>query len=369
MKWVSLLIILALVASIVYLLRPRVEEPLPRGKEPAVEVIAEGLEVPWDPTFAPEKIFVTERPGRIRIIEDGRLQEDPWLTLDVYSEGEAGLLGIALHPNYSSNGFVYVYHTYEEGGIFNQVLRLVEKNGEIERKTIIDQIPGARIHDGGRIEFGSDGKLYITTGDASRGELAQNRDSLGGKILRINPDGSIPDDNPFPNSPIWSYGHRNPQGLAWHPGTGQLFATEHGSDGHDEVNLIQKGENYGWPEVSGKSEQDFKDPILESGDGTWAPSGCSFYSGKRFKRWSENLFFATLGFSTGEGRRSIHRVALNEAEGIENHTTFLSNQYGRLRAVEEGPTGYLYVTTSNRDGRGSPAQNDDRILRLAWEEA
>jgi len=223
---------------------------------------------------------VTERTGSIRIVIDGILQAKPYAKIDIVVKGEAGLLGLAIDPHFESNRFLYVYHTYlnNQGLLRNRVVRLLDHGttGEIV-KTIIDDIPADRIHNGGRIKFGPDRKLYITTGDADNGPLAQKMDSLAGKILRINPDGSIPTDNPFSGSPVYSYGHRNPQGLAWHPVTGQLFATEHGPVGHDELNIISPGNNYGWPIVSGiVSDPRFLDPILESGLETWAPGGPCF---------------------------------------------------------------------------------------------
>ncbi len=336
-----------------------------------VEVLAESLEVPWDLAFASkDRIFLTERPGRIRIIENGELKEDPWKTLEVYANGEAGLLGIALHPNFQQNHYVYVYHTYRDsdGNIRNRIVRLVDRDGkgEVDR-VILDGIPGGEIHDGGRIAFGPDSKLYVTSGDAGVGDFSQDIDSFAGKILRINPDGTVPEDNPFSGSPVWSYGHRNPEGVAWHPETDHLYATEHGPSGHDELNLVEKENNYGWPEARGKGGgEDYVDPLIESGSGTWAPSGITFYSSDSFPSWKGDLFFVTLGFSRGGGRRSLHHVDFKEPDfrEVENHTILLTNRFGRLRAVEEGPDGFLYLMTSNRDGRGDPISSDDRVLRI-----
>ncbi len=194
-------------------------------------------------------------------------------------------MGIALDPDFRTNGFVYIYYTYQEQGrLWNRLVRLVDRNGrgEVDR-VLIDRIPGASVHDGGRVKFGPDGKLYLTVGDAAVGDSAQNPNSLNGKILRLNPDGTVPPDNPFPGSPVDALGLRNPQGLAWHPLTRQLFASDHGPSGgppnccHDELNLIEPGGNYGWPAVFGVGGAPrFIDPVLESGTETWAPSGIDF---------------------------------------------------------------------------------------------
>ena len=321
-----------------------------------VEVVARHLDIPWALDFAPDgRLYFTERPGRIKVLERGGSKPILRGTLSVAHEGEGGLLGLALDANFSQNGVLFVYYTYRDGnGLWNRVVRLTEKEGRIvSEKTLLDRIPGASIHDGGRIKIGPDGRLYITTGDAANRPLAQDLQSLAGKVLRINPDGSIPQDNPFPGSPIYSYGHRNPQGIAWHPVTKALFITEHGPSGRDEVNLVHPGKNYGWPSIAGwGGSSTFVDPILESEGGTWAPSGAAFYRG--------DLFFATLRGA------HLHRVAL----ASPNHTRVQSEEhlfegiYGRLRDVIQGPDGFLYVATNNRDGRGSATADDDRILRL-----
>ncbi len=336
-----------------------------------VEVVARDLQIPWAIDFAPDgRIFLTERPGRIRVIREGMLQPEPWARISVAHEGEGGLLGLALDPNFAENGFVYVYYTYREGGrLWNRIARLTDRGERGEGLTIIfDRIPGSMIHNGGRIKFGPDGKLYVTTGDANVPASAQDLASLAGKILRLNPDGSIPTDNPFPNSPVWSYGHRNPQGLAWHPVTGALFSTEHGPSGvpphccHDEVNVIEPGRNYGWPLVFGVGRDPrFVDPILESGLDTWAPSGAAFCSGDRLpESWRGRLVFAAL-----RGQH-LGRVTLRSSDlrSVERFETLFAGEFGRLRDVVQGPDGFLYVTTSNRDGRGIPRSGDDRLLRI-----
>jgi len=229
-----------------------------------------------------------------------------------------------------------------------------------EEKILLEKIPGASYHDGGRIKFGPDGKLYITTGDAGITENAQDLNSLGGKILRMNSDGTIPDDNPFPNSPVYSLGHRNPQGLDWDPVTGKLVISEHGPRNHDEVNVIEAGKNYGWPRaIAARADPKYQSPLLHSGDVTWAPSGASFYKSSNIPEWENKYFIATL---RGEHLRMLD-LDLEENKVISSEALFLG-EFGRLRDASVGPDGNLYILTSNRDGRGSPAPNDDRILRI-----
>jgi aldose sugar dehydrogenase len=332
-----------------------------------VETVAEDLEVPWAIAFSPDgRTFFTERTGKLRVIEDGKLNPEPVTILNV-GIVEGGLLGLALDPNFEENHYLYLYYTYTEFlSTYNKVVRFTEKDNKLSEELIlIDKIPGAAVHDGGRIKFGHDGKLYITTGDAANSESAQDLNSLAGKILRVNSDGTIPDDNPFENSLVYSYGHRNPQGLDWDPVTGKLVVTEHGPSGergraHDEVNVIQAGKNYGWPIViGGEHDTKYLDPIIHTGSDTWAPSGASFYTSKNIPDWSGKYFVATL--------RGSHLRMIDfdlEKNEVNSSEALFSNTFGRLRDASMGPDGNLYLLTSNRDGRGSPAENDDRILRI-----
>lgn len=331
-----------------------------------VETVADNLKIPWAITWTPdETIFFTERNGNVKVIKNGFVMEKPILSIDV-SGGEGGLLGITLDPNFSENHFVYLYFTYSDFlSTKNKVVRYYESNLALtEDKTVIDNIPGSSVHDGGRIKFGPDGKLYITTGEAGDPNLSQDLNSLAGKILRINSDGTIPEDNPFPHSPVFSYGHRNPQGLDWDI-SGKLIATEHGPTGwrgvaHDEVNLIYPGSNYGWPETIGsETKSGFTSPILESGNETWAPSGAEFYYGNQIPQWTGKYFIATL-----RGNH-LHMIDfdLENNQVLSQEKLFLGN-FGRLRDVATGPDGYLYLLTSNQDGRGIPNNNDDKILRI-----
>jgi len=213
-----------------------------------VEIVAENLEIPWEIAFAPDgRIFFTERVGNLRVIENGQLNPEPVISIDV-GAGEGGLLGLALDPSYEQNHFLYLYYTYSEFPFtYNKVVRYTEKDNVLGDEIIlVDKIPGAVWHDGGRLKFGPDEKLYITTGEAGNADSAQDLNSLGGKILRVNSDGSVPSDNPFPDSIIFSYGHRNPQGIDWDPVTGKLVSSEHGPSGergfaHDEINVIESG--------------------------------------------------------------------------------------------------------------------------------
>jgi glucose/arabinose dehydrogenase len=336
------------------------------------EVVARGLNTPWAIDFAPDgRAFISERSGRIRLLERGELRAEPWIALDVAEVGEAGLLGLALDPHFAQNRFVYVAYTFRaaNGRLQNRLVRLRDddKTGKgILDKVLIDNVAGANNHDGGRVKFGPDGKLYWTMGDAQNASLAQNLRSLNGKILRVNPDGSIPTDNPFPNSYVYSYGHRNPQGLSWQPRTGRLYSTEHGPSGfqgccRDEVNFIEPGKNYGWPEIRGdETKEGMVAPIIHAGSNeTWAPCGATFVSGGR---WAGSLLF------TGLRGQTLYRLTLdpNNPRAATKLDRYFYRQFGRLRDVLEGPDGGLYLLTSNRDGRGNPAPDDDRVIRLRF---
>ncbi|HXG04961.1 MAG TPA: PQQ-dependent sugar dehydrogenase [Candidatus Binatia bacterium] len=339
----------AVLAALVLL--PAAAEPQPR-----VETVVGGLQVPWALAFAPDgSLWLTERPGRIRVVRDGRLDPRPVATLPAAAVGEGGLMGLALDPDFTRTGWLYTCYTMEKsGGLINRIVRLTVRDGRAgEERVLVDDIPGASVHDGCRLKFGPDGKLYATTGDAGRRQLSQQRDSLAGKILRMNSDGSAPADNPFPGSLVWALGIRNSQGIAWDP-AGRLWASEHGPSGfpggHDEINLIEPGKNYGWPEVYGKGEDSrFVDPVIESGRSTWAPGGIAVLD--------DHLYVACL-----RGRRLL-RMAIRDGR-IADVSAWLGGTHGRLRDVVVGPDGALYVATSNRDGRGTAADDDDRVLRV-----
>lgn len=359
---------MVLFASITFLLIPNFSSAQVSSEyKIEVQTVAENLDVPWAIAFAPDgRMFVTERVGKVRVIENGALQSEPMLTLNV-GRVEGGLLGIALDPDFEANSNVYLYYTYSEFlSTYNRVSKFSESNNKLHDEVIlIDKIPGAAVHDGGRIKFGPDGKLYVTTGDAANAMLAQDLNSLAGKILRINPDGTIPPDNPFSDSPVYSYGHRNPQGLDWDKTSGSLVISEHGPSGdrgfaHDEFNLIMAGQNYGWPYVVGDEiDPKFTSPLFHTGNVAWAPSGAAFYNQDKIPSLQGKFLVANL--------RGTHIHVFDfdsEKNTLVSEGSILSASFGRLRDVSVGNDGYLYVLTSNRDGRGSPSINDDRILRI-----
>ena len=338
-----------------------------------VTALVTGLEIPWAVDLAPDgRLFVTERPGRVRIVRiqgnTATLQPEPWATVQarVSTNTERGLLGIALDPQFSTNGFVYLYYSYGGPGTstLNRLVRMRDANGVgVEETVLIDAIPGSQQHDGGRVKFGPDGKLYVTVGDGEVDTRAQDSGSPNGKVLRVNTDGTAAAGNPFGGSPVWSFGHRNPQGLAWQPDTGALYETEHGPSGvfplccQDEVNLIERGKNYGWPVVTGQPHDSrFVDPLVWSGrTDTWAPSGAAFMTRPGPLRGS--FLFATLRGA------HLHRVVFGpDGRSVLFEERLLENRYGRLRDVFELPSGQLLVLTSNRDGRGRADPTDDRIL-------
>ncbi|MEB3860207.1 MAG: PQQ-dependent sugar dehydrogenase [Desulfurococcales archaeon] len=350
----------------------RLLSPLINGVEEAgveetgefsVEVLGTGLEVPWSLSVLDDNsILVTERPGRVTRILDGGGRRTI-AKIEVASVGEAGLLGLALHPDFPGDRRIYLYATQEAGGrLVNRVLqgKLDPEYTRIDGlRTLLDGIPGARIHDGGRIRFGPDSMLYITTGDAARPELAQDLNSLAGKILRITPDGEIPGDNPFYPSPVYSYGHRNPQGIDWHP-TGRMYSSEHGPIGRDELNEIVPGGNYGWPYMAGKKGEKrpgLIEPVIDFGDESIAPSGASFAT-RGPQSLKGSMLIACLR------ARMLVKVDFDSEGNALNYSTLLENRYGRLRDVIPHPDGGIIIATSNRDGRGTPREGDDKIIRL-----
>src|SRR5213078_365967 len=337
-----------------------------------VETVVGNLQVPWAIVWTPDgRMLFTERVGRVRVFENGTLRSQPlFIVPDVEPSGESGLMDISLHPQFASNHFVYLTYAYKGEHTRVRVMRYHETTaGLVEPKVIIEDLPAAQFHAGCRARFGPDSKLYITTGDATQRELAQRLDSLGGKTLRLNDDGTIPSDNPFVGQQnarpeIWTYGNRNEQGIDFQPGTNLLFETEHGPSGFDgpgggdEVNILEPGKNYGWPVIHHRqTHEGMESPLLEYTPAC-APASAMFYRGRAFSQFSGNFFFGCL-----RGERII-RVVL-DGRRVVSQENLLEKKYGRIRDIAEGPDGLIYFSTSNRDGRGSPASDDDRIMRLA----
>jgi len=349
--------------------------PSPPGLR--VETVAAGLEVVWAMAFTPDgRMLFTERPGRIRVMDaGGRLDPRPWKVVeDVRRRGEGGLMGLALHPDFPAEPWVYVMYTANSpGGAVNRVSRIRETGGRGgTEEVILDGLPAGSNHNGGRIRFGPDGLLYIGAGEIWERARAQDLEDPAGSVLRIAPDGSIPADNPFRGSPIFSYGHRNVQGITWHPRTGALFTAEHGPSGewagvggNDEINITEKGKNYGWPlAVGAPGVPGLEDPLLVWPRGT-PPGDLLFYDGDLLTDLTGDLFFTSLR------AEALLRIRLQDPDDPHRVTAIErwwisaegSSTYGRLRGLAVGPDGALYVGTSNR-GRGRPRDGDDKILKI-----
>jgi len=359
---ILLLVLFLLVAGgVVFLLQgrtvPAPEEPRYTASNntttPRVEVIGENLTVPWEILFLPDGEFlITERPGTIVLLRQGATLEVP----NIEHTGEGGLLGAALHPSFEENAYLYLYQTtQDEAGLSNRIVRYTFKDETLTFDRVIrSDLPGAIYHDGGRIAFGPDGYLYVTIGDALRGEEAQNPDSLEGTLLRMTDEGEPAPENPF-NTLVYSYGHRNAQGIAW-DSEGRLWSSEHGrsvgGSGYDEINLITPGGNYGWPDSQGDdvAEGTLAPTRHSTADVTWAPGGLAYHNG--------SLYMPGLRGVT------LYEAVL-EGDAILEWREHFVGEYGRLRTVQVGPDGMLYLLTSNRDGRGdTPADNDDRVIRI-----
>ncbi|MDX3924725.1 MAG: sorbosone dehydrogenase family protein [Shinella sp.] len=310
-------------------------------------VVADDLDYPWDVVSDGDRLILTEKAGAIVTIEDGELRRLPFeASVPLRTEGGAGLLGIALAPDFSETGKAFLYYSYESAtGPANRVVTArFEEGAWRETGAVIDRIPGHRLYNGGRIAIGPDGHLYVTTGWTENRERPQNLASLAGKVLRLTLDGAVPADNPFPGSPVYSYGHRNPQGLAWSP-EGELFVAEHGQSALDEVNLVRPGGNYGWPVISGdETREGMEAPFVHSGRTTWAPAGVAF-SG------NELLVTALQGRGLYVLDRRNRRLA----------PVFGTDERYRHVLAKDGD---LYVITTNRSPR-SQGPSRDRLLRLS----
>ncbi|MEJ8851146.1 sorbosone dehydrogenase family protein [Variovorax rhizosphaerae] len=313
----------------------------------SVEVVAKGLVYPWDIERSGKQLLITEAAGNIVTIENGRLTRHALKTSDpVAREGGAGLLGMALAKDFRQSGVAYVYHSYRsDAGLANKVIEArFDGNAWRETRVLLAGIPGHRLYNGGRVVIGPDGLLYVTTGWTESRERPQDLRSMAGKVLRMTLDGQVPKDNPFPGSLVYSYGHRNPQGLAWNA-QGVLFVVEHGQSGHDEINIVKPGANYGWPLVEGSAKRTGMEAAwLESGSDTWAPSGAAFAG--------NDLLVAALG------ARGVY-IADDASKSLK--PLFSSND--RIRDVL--PAGRdLYVITTNRSPRAE-GPSEDRLLRLS----
>jgi glucose/arabinose dehydrogenase len=378
--------------------------PLPRNPSPAlaVDTIAANLEVPWDVGFLPDgRILITERAGRIRVVEAGALRAEPWAAFEVepWNPGldrEAGLMGLAVAPDFAQSGAVYVQLTRWRGagdganrattrlwrkvaGAFdaetgfsleNRIVRLTDRDGRgIDPTVIVAGLVTGRFHAGGALGFGPDGMLYASVGDGIQPALAPRPDLPVGKILRFRPDGSIPADNPIPGSPVFARGFRNSQAFDW-LADGAMLAVDHGPTGmrqerlrvgQDELNLIRRGRDYGWPTATGWRLRDslrFEAPIWVWQKGI-APAGMTVYDGS-VAAWAGNVFVAGL-------KQRLERLELEASGGhwrVTGRESLLEGQLGRIRAVRVGPDGSLYLTTSNRDNRGSARLHDDLLVRV-----
>lgn len=308
------------------------------------QVLVTGLNTPWAIDFLPNGTMIfTERGGKVSLL-DGKTVNTVG-NIPVKAEGESGLLGIAVDPEFDKNKYIYLYYTAQDS---NRISRFV-LNQKLENETILlEGIPSSTVHDGGRLKFGPDGKLYATTGDASQRDLSQDVNSLAGKILRLNKDGTVPDENPF-NNYVWSYGHRNPQGITWN-NNGIMYASEHGQTRNDEINIIVKGGNYGWPLEEGENlTGKYKNPLIFYTNFTLAPSGMAFFQG--------DLYVAGL-----RGNQ-LRQIVLDESgQNVVSEAELFTN-LGRIRDVVVHD-GYLYICTNNRDGRGVPKAGDDKIIRI-----
>ena len=335
---------------------PSNSPPLPAPTIDTAEILVTNLDKPWAIAFADERIFVSEKSGKIHVVTPSGKLDSPLISLQTPEIFGGGLLGITTHPDFENNHYLYAYYTYEENeNLWNKVIRITEENSKaIEVITLLDKIPGSAFSNGGVIKFGPDGKLYVGTGSVSDySDEPQNLDSLAGKILRLNDDGTIPSDNPFEKSYVFTLGHRNPTGLAWNS-QGQMYATDSGPTKNDEINLIKAGSNYGWPEVQCFSKIVNLVNPLECFDPGLEPGGIIFYSGDKFDI-DNQMMLAT------QKATNLFKVQIND-DGVDLDR--ILSGVGRIRDVGQGPDGYVYIITTNTDGKAFPAPDDDKLLRI-----
>jgi len=334
---------------------PIPEPSFSKSENNSVLILAENLDSPRSIAVSENRVFVTEKDGLIRVILNDKLLEEPLATLRPANVFDGGLLGITLHPNFSETHFLYVYFTYEENGkLWNKILQIKESGSKlIDAKTIFDKIPGSAFTNGGFLKFGPDKKLYVGTGTVSdSSHLPQEINSLSGKILRLNDDGSIPEDNPFSDSPVFTLGHRNPQGMTW-DNQGNMYLAELGPEKNDEINLLKAGNNYGWPDQQCSGYAQFENSIM-CYDPSIEPAGILYYSADKIDLEAP-FVLASL--------RATNLYQIDLEKGLNSQKTILSG-LGRIRDVVQGPDGSLYVITSNTDGKGFPDSADDKLLRI-----
>jgi PQQ-dependent dehydrogenase (s-GDH family) len=325
----------------------------PGDAELNAQILTQQLTFPWEILWGPDNfLWITERGGKISRVNPSGGQVSALLTIpDAQSQGEGGLLGMVLHPDFAASPEVFVAYNYNKNGTYTEKIVKYTYNGTVLSNAVVllDNIPAAGNHNGCRLAISPDKKLYITTGDATAASQAQNLNSLSGKILRINLDGSIPADNPTAGSPIWTYGHRNPQGLVF--ANNRLYSAEHGNTTDDEVNIIQKGRNFGWPNVEGYcstgtepafcTTNNVAEPI-QAWSPTIAPSGLDYYNHDLIPQWKNSLLLAVLKDT------ELLQLKLNTAgDKVETVNTFYKSTYGRLRDVCVAPDGRVYLITSN----------------------
>ena len=332
----------------------------------SIRVVKENLNHVWEMVWGPDDhIWFTEREGKVSKMNpsNGSIAFSSTIS-EVFSSGEGGLLGMALHPDFLTNGFLYVVYNYNTAnGYREKVVRFTFNNNSITSPTtIIENIPAATIHNGSRIRIVNESngvKIYFSTGDAANSALSQDVNSRNGKVLRLNADGSIPADNPIAGNPLWSYGHRNPQGLVFV--NNKLYESEHGPTIEDEVNIIEKGRNYGWPTVDGPcdgSETSFctanniKEPIWSSGGNTIAVCGIDYYNSDKIPEWKNSILMTTLKDA------SLRQLKLStDGNSVTSTAIFFKNEYGRLRDICVSPSGIVYICTSN-------GGNNDKIIEI-----
>lgn len=387
---VILVLVIAFIVGIIVIVQPgkllfgstyrTIETSGDLSEKLTVEPVITDLEVPWSISFIDnDSFFFTERPGRLRLYRNGELLLEPVLVVETLANGEAGLLGMTLHPDFPSSRFLYLAYTYRHNGSIAVKIERYSVTDDLaltSPRTLLDQIPAGAFHAGCKLAFGPDKKLYITTGDAGDRHSAQSLASLAGKTLRINDDGSIPDDNPFVNTPgaqkeIWSYGHRNAQALDW-DSHGIMYLAEHGPSGfdggfgNDEINIITKGGNYGWPVQIGNEKGQWANNVeimmpVKVYPEAIAPGGLTIPKNSIIPELKDKVLVS--------GLRGTTILALRIEKGIVlSQELVIDNSFGRIRELVTSPEGYVYFSTSNRDGRGNPKSSDDAIYRIILKE-